>query len=203
MCPFHVGAHLVAHQHRRPALGQATHDQLVAMLMMPTCLRVGVGVGVRVWGLGESEGPDDGDGPGEREREGEGRVGIWASLMPRPPAPPSAVASALASVLSSGAAPSPVRSKSIRSPTSCHSSHQSSVCQRSAYPAISFSSPGSAATVASTLPRASRFLRAAGRLYEGSGTLPSDLATCLSVLGEPLPPSPPPPPPPLSLPPPP
>ena len=51
MCPFHVGAHLVAHQHRRPALGQATHDQLVAMLMVPTCLGVGVGVGVRVWGL--------------------------------------------------------------------------------------------------------------------------------------------------------
>eukprot|EP00964_Phaeocystis_antarctica_P089432 scaffold57086_cov59-Phaeocystis_antarctica.AAC.1 len=116
--------------------------------------------------------------------------------MPRPPAPPSAVASALASVLSSGAAPSPVRSKSIRSPTSCHSSHHSSVCQRSAYPAIPLSPPGSAATAASTLPRASRFLSAAGRLYEGSGALPSDRAAFLSVLGDPSPPPPPPPPPP-------
>ena len=38
----HVGAHLVAHQHRRPALGQATHDQFVAMLMVATWLGLGV-----------------------------------------------------------------------------------------------------------------------------------------------------------------
>ena len=38
----HVGAHLVAHQHRRSALGQATHDQFVAMLMVATWLGLGV-----------------------------------------------------------------------------------------------------------------------------------------------------------------
>ena len=41
----HVGAHLVAHQHRRPALGQTTHDQFVAMLMVATWLGLGLGLG--------------------------------------------------------------------------------------------------------------------------------------------------------------
>ena len=46
-----VGAHLIAHQHRRPALGQATHDQFVAMLMVATWLGLGLGLGFRL-GLG-------------------------------------------------------------------------------------------------------------------------------------------------------